>query len=720
MAQRLRLPCIIQRLLSMGRTRAQPLPHGGGQAVANMAEVAEAAFCASVPLDAVMHCLHECSEFEVRRVAAEALETFALKIGEPLLTVAPTVVASLNRARFDRVRPVREAVLDALGPSSSPPLPSCLVLSCLPSDGTHSYSIPSQQPLLAIADEYERLAAKYSGSVALSPSRTTSVDRSPTRADSASLGDGRKASGGGIHQQPTLQQPTGLGTSPGHDVDDSGVSPASHVQPFSHVPTLRRRPFEPRNAQTDSLSPPHAVADHATEPSKSSLSPEAVAARRSLLRKPRSKQHPVQLNSTRRQRPTAVRGGATPAIGQSSPRNNVDSVGSGSTQRTMARHSPKLSGRKPLRAFIEAQRAATKGLAVVDAGADDGFLIEAQSPEPFDQVASAGVATLLDAVGEPVAAAVVACTSTSTSTPVHHERQQKHDHDHTSVVISESDGTGALPVAQLSNEDTVHTQLLSPGLASDVAPELKSRLPPELEVQSPQPVEPQPEPLPEPEPEPELETRPQHPGANKQQRSRSSSPSGRSSRLSAVGNKCNEHANESQDSAQSSPPTLVEAAASTMTLDTTVTMVMSTTAKHAETKPLALEASSADSSAAAMAAAAARTLLAQLCDTENGQTLDRQACHAAFNVFLFLVSSCGLDENPDLGCPALSAVLVPPRALTQSVRACHCGHRCVPHHEVRSKFTVCDTSVSTGLVCHSSREVACVRLCLECCCSICT
>jgi ribosomal protein L29 len=93
------------------------------QALANIAEVSREDLFPHAPFTAVLKCLHS-SSFDTRIAAADVLATCALRLGDSMVGLAPMVVQELEGKRFDSVKPVRDAVLeaiDAFAPLMPPP-----------------------------------------------------------------------------------------------------------------------------------------------------------------------------------------------------------------------------------------------------------------------------------------------------------------------------------------------------------------------------------------------------------------------------------------------------------------------------------------------------------------------------------------------------------------------------------------------------------------------
>lgn len=83
------------------------------QALANIAEVSREDLFPHAPFTAVLKCLHS-SSFDTRVAAADVLGTCGLRLGASMVGLAPMIVQELEGKRFDTVKPVRDAVLEAI------------------------------------------------------------------------------------------------------------------------------------------------------------------------------------------------------------------------------------------------------------------------------------------------------------------------------------------------------------------------------------------------------------------------------------------------------------------------------------------------------------------------------------------------------------------------------------------------------------------------------
>jgi hypothetical protein len=83
------------------------------QALANIAEVSREDLFPHAPFTAVLKCLHS-SSFDTRIAAADVLATCGLRLGESMVGLAPMIVQELEGKRFDSIKPVRDAVLEAI------------------------------------------------------------------------------------------------------------------------------------------------------------------------------------------------------------------------------------------------------------------------------------------------------------------------------------------------------------------------------------------------------------------------------------------------------------------------------------------------------------------------------------------------------------------------------------------------------------------------------
>lgn len=124
--------CLARLLLRIGKDQVMPalprLCHRLGQhvessiclarkeilwVIANLTEVCRDDMFPHIPLPAILKCLSD-KDFDTRCAAADTLATFARRLPAPMASVAANVISELNKHRFDAIRPVREAIAEAV------------------------------------------------------------------------------------------------------------------------------------------------------------------------------------------------------------------------------------------------------------------------------------------------------------------------------------------------------------------------------------------------------------------------------------------------------------------------------------------------------------------------------------------------------------------------------------------------------------------------------